>query len=310
MSEAEAGAAEPAASSLLDAMTSTAGYAVRTFGTAAGLRGLAVETAWCTAHAASYPLGFWREHIRPAARPYRTDALSPEERGDLTADLDAPTGTPILLVHGFLDNRSVFAPLRRALHKRGFGVTHAVNHSLFTGDVRAAARDLRRHVERLRERTGADRVHVIGHSLGGLIARYFVQRLGGDVTVDNLVTLGTPHGGSAAAYLLPTPVTRQVLPGSELLAELAEPAPRCRTRFLVAWSRMDQLIVPQTNGRLIHPDLDVRTLEVPDVGHLSLAIHPRVVSWVAGSLARRDDTATPLEPEDDIDPRHLRPVGS
>lgn len=310
MSEGEASATEPAASSLLDAMTSTAGYAMRTFGTAAGLRGLALETAWCTAHAASYPLGFWREHIRPAARPYRTDALSPEERGDLAADLEAPAGTPVLLVHGFLDNRSVFAPLRRALHRHGFGVTQAVNHGLFAGDVRAAARDLRGPVDRLRERTGADRIHMVGHSLGGLIARYFVQRLGGDALVDNLVTVGTPHGGSVAGYLLPTPVTRQVLPGSELLTELAEPAPRCRTRFLVVWSRMDQLIVPQTNGRLVHPDLDVRSLELPDVGHLSLAVHPRVVTWVTGSLARRDGTADPLEPEDDDTPRHLRPVGS
>src|SRR4051794_6866840 len=104
MSEGEASATEPAASSLLDAMTSTAGYAVRTFGTAAGLRGLAGGPAGCTAHAASYPLGFGGEHTRPAARPYRTDALSPEERGALAADLDAPAGPPVLLVHGFLDN--------------------------------------------------------------------------------------------------------------------------------------------------------------------------------------------------------------
>ncbi|MDT7600232.1 MAG: triacylglycerol lipase, partial [Pseudonocardiales bacterium] len=90
-------------------------------------------------------------------------------------------------------------------------------------------------------------------------------------------------------YLMPTPLTRQLMPGSDLLTELAEPAPHCRTRFLVVWSRMDQLIVPQRNARLVHPDLAVDTLELRDVGHMSLSIHPRAVHWVASSLARLDD---------------------
>ena len=43
--------------------------------------------------------------------------------------------------------------------------------------------------------TGFERIHVIGHSLGGLIARYYVTRLGGDARVHTLVTLGTPARG-------------------------------------------------------------------------------------------------------------------
>ncbi|HEX4357591.1 MAG TPA: alpha/beta fold hydrolase [Pseudonocardia sp.] len=280
-------------STVLNTVADAAEYTARTFFSPAGLRGLAVEAAWCTAHLASYPWGLVREHVRPEVsyRHYRTDSLSPGQRSLVVTDM-AAAGTPILLVHGFMDNRSVFAVFRRALRRRGFGVVHGVNYSLLTaltGDIRMAAHELRRHVERLRERTGSDQVHVVGHSLGGLIARYYVQRLGGDEAVHTLVTLGSPHGGSAAAYLLPTPLTRQLMPGSDLLTELAEPAPRCRTRFLVVWSRMDQLIVPQRNARLVHPDLAVNTLELADVGHMSLSIHPRAVHWVASSLARLDD---------------------
>ena len=54
------------------------------------------------------------------------------------------------------------------------------------------------------EVTGAQQVHVVGHSLGGLVARYHVQRLSGDARVHTLVALGTPHQGTMAAYLLPT----------------------------------------------------------------------------------------------------------
>ncbi len=269
------------------------GYAVRTFGSPAGLRGLAVEWAWLAAHLAVYPAGAIREQLVEAGDGYRTDSLPPGRRSMVVADLET-AGTPVLLVHGIMDNRSVFTVFRRALRRRGFGTVHAVNYSLLTGDVRTAAHELRTHVERLRERTGAERVHIVGHSLGGVIARYFVQRLGGGHVVDTLVTLGSPHAGTYSAYLLPTPLAAQLRPGSDLVSELAEPAPGCPTRFLVVWSRMDQLIVPQRNARLDHPDLHVEQLEMRDVGHLSLPIDPRSVHWVVSALARSDHRRHPF----------------
>ncbi len=268
-------------------------YTLRTFGSPSGLRGLAVEWAWLGAHMALYPAGLLHEQLVAPGDGYRTDVLPPERRGLLVTDV-AASGIPILLVHGIMDNRSVFAVFRRALRRRGFGTVHAVNYSLFTGDVRTAAHELRGHVERLREQTGAEYVHIVGHSLGGMIARYYVQRLGGADVVDTLVTLGSPHTGTLSAYLLPTPLAAQLRPGSELLAELAEPAPGCPTRFLVVCSRMDQMIVPQRNARLVHPDLHVEQLELSDVGHLSLPIDPRSVHWVVSALARSDHRRHPF----------------
>ncbi|QJY46545.1 esterase/lipase family protein [Pseudonocardia broussonetiae] len=268
-------------------------YTARTFGTPAGLRGVAVEWAWLAAHMAVYPAGLLRETLVESGDGYRTDTLPPERRGLLVADPEG-AGYPILLVHGIMDNRSVFTVFRRALRRRGFGTVHAVNYSLFTGDVRTAAHELRGHVERLREVTGAERVHIVGHSLGGMIARYYVQRLGGSDVVDTLVTLGSPHTGSLSAYLMPTPLAAQLRPGSDLLRELEEPAPGCPTRFLVVWSRMDQMIVPQRNARLAHDDLHVEHLELRDVGHLSLPIDPRSVHWVVSALARSDHRRHPF----------------
>ena len=261
-------------------------YALRTFGTRAGLWGLVKEGAWFAARIAVYPGGAVREQLQPVVG-YRTDPLSPLRRSLVVTDPEA-AGTPILLIHGIMDNRSVFTVFRRALRRRGFGVVHAVNYGLLTGDLREAARDLRDHVEKLCEATGADKVHIVGHSLGGVIARYFVQRLGGSARVDTLVTLGSPHSGTLGAYLIPTGLGHQLRPGSPPLTELAEPAPGCTTRFLVVWSRMDQMVVPQRNARLQHPDLDVAQLELRDVGHLALPIDRRVVRWVVDALCRRD----------------------
>jgi triacylglycerol lipase len=293
--------AAAAAQSTASGLTRAGTYAARTFGSPAGLRGLAVECAWLTAHLAVYPAGLLREQLRDTA-VYRTDPLPPAQRSLVVTDLDA-AGTPILLLHGIMDNRSVFTVFRRSLRRRGFGAVHAVNYSLLTGDIRSAARDLHIHVEQLRELTGAEQIHIVGHSLGGMIARYYVQRMGGSAAVHTLVTLGTPHGGTLAAHLLPTPLARQLRPGSDVLEELAAPAPDCDTRFLVVWSRMDQVVLPQRNGRLQHPDLDVAELELRDVGHFSLPIDPRSVHWVATHLTRTTQrrhrfSAGQVEPRD------------
>jgi triacylglycerol lipase len=275
-------------------------YALRTFGTRAGLWGLVKEGAWLAAHLAFYPAGAVREQLPPVSG-YRTDPLSPLRRSLVVTDPEA-AGTPILLIHGIMDNRSVFTVFRRALRRRGFGVVHAVNYGLFTGDLREAARELRQHVEGLCEATGAEKVHIVGHSLGGVIARYFVQRMGGSARVDTLVTLGSPHAGTLGAYLVPTALGRQLRPGSPPLSELEQPAPGCTTRFVVVWSRMDQVVVPQRTARLRHPDLDVAQLELHDVGHFALPLDGRVVRWVVDALSRRD------APCRNDDPRRLDPA--
>ena len=134
------------------------------------------------------------------------------QRGLLVSNVEA-AGTPILLVHGIVSNRSIFTLLRRGLTRRGFSNVFAMNYLTVANDVRAAAAGLSVEVERIVEETGFERIHIIGHSLGGLIARYYVTRLGGDARVHTLITLGTPHEGSYAAYAVPTTLMQQMRPG-------------------------------------------------------------------------------------------------
>jgi triacylglycerol lipase len=274
-------------------------HTVATVARPASVRGMAVEAGVLVAHLVMYPFGALTEQLRPG-RPYDcypTDDLPPSERGLVIADVRA-AGTPILLVHGFADNRSVFTVLRRALRKRGFGMVYSLNFNILTaltGDVHSAARELGGEVERICEVTGAEQVHVVGHSLGGLVARYYVQRMGGDARVHTLLTLGTPHHGTITAYLLPTPVLYQLRPNSDVVVELAEPSPGCRTRFFAVWSELDGWIVPQRNARLNHPDLLVTNYQLSDVGHLSLPVDPRAVRIVLSTLAQLDPNQPPPE---------------
>ena len=270
----------------------TVARGARTVCSPSGLRGAGQELAWVAAHVAIYPLGVLQEKSRGSSRElaerFTLADLPPVQRGLLMGDVVA-AGTPILLVHGMIDNRSIFTLLRRALHRRGFGQVLTLNYSPFTQDPRAAAARLQRLVEQTCEQTGYERVHVVGHSLGGLVARYYVQRMGGDARVHTLVTLGSPHAGTNAAYLLPQRLVYQLRPGSELVRELAEPAPGCRTRFVSYWSDLDQLVVPKRSARLDHPDLQVRNVLLRGVGHMSLPNSSRVVHEITMLLAHLDE---------------------
>lgn len=252
---------------------------------AAGACGLAVEAGWFAARLATYPLGVAAEEFLPADPGYRVEHLPPAERGLLVTDL-AAAQTPIVLLHGFLDNRAAFSMFRRTLRRRGFRCVYAVNYHPLLGDVRKAAAHLAERIDEVRERTGAEKVHVVGHSLGGIIARYHAQCLGGHEAVDTVATLGSPHCGLSMAAWVPGGAVRQMRPGSDLLAELAAPAPECSTRFLVVWSRLDQLMMPRTAACLRHRDLDVEHLELRDVGHTALPMDGRVAHWVVARLTR------------------------
>lgn len=269
------------------------GRKLRRASTPSVIRGAAVEVAWTATHVVTYPLGVLEEQVRHPQERLNLEGLDPIKRGLIIGDVEN-AGTPIILIHGVVDNRSVFTMIKRGLRRRGFGRIITVNYSPLTDDVRVVAERLETLVEKLCVETGYERVHVIGHSMGGLVARYFVQRMGGDSRVHTLVTLGTPHQGTAPAKLVPHPVARQMRPDSDILTELAAPSPGCRTRFVAVWSDLDQMIIPKENARIEHTDLNARNVFVPSVGHNSLPVDGRVVHEVCTTLAHVDQDGSTL----------------
>lgn len=219
----------------------------------------------------------------------RTPAATTAPAGTTALPVGPLERPPVVLLHGFIDNRSVFVLLRRSLARHGWQHLESLNYSPLTRDIRTAAELLGRHVEEICARTGHREIDIVGHSLGGLIARYYVQRLGGDQRVRTLVTLGTPHGGTAVAPLAGAlPIVRQMRSGSAPIEELRLPAPGCRTRFVSFWSELDRVIVPVEAACIDHPDLDVVNVRVTGVGHLALPVHPTVAAAVRRALDARE----------------------
>lgn len=125
------------------------------------------------------------------------------------------TSYPIILAHGIcafdrllrpvspLDNADndaahYFRKIRSTLTKRGFTVFHS--RVSWAGSLERRASDLRDALTLITQGFSRwPRVHIIGHSMGGLDARWMVYRFRMEERVASLTTIGTPHHGTSYA---------------------------------------------------------------------------------------------------------------
>ena len=193
----------------------------------------------------------------------------------------APTARPVLLVHGFGGTKSSWSLLAHALSAQGLTVD-AITYTPFGTSVEQLADRLVAEVERLLSQTGADKVHLVGHSLGGVVIAQAIAsgRLNG--RVDTVVTLAAPFGGSPWANLLPFGEIVQALrEGSPLLRRLASaPAPD-GVRWLAFTATLD-MIVPGLRSVPTHAQ--VETIRVRGVGHLGMLLSRQVVGRIVAAL--------------------------
>jgi pimeloyl-ACP methyl ester carboxylesterase len=63
------------------------------------------------------------------------------------------------------------------------------------------AENLQNKAQEIRDETKISKVDLVAHSMGGLVARYYIENLDQENNVDQLITLGTPHKGAPGSYL-------------------------------------------------------------------------------------------------------------
>lgn len=202
-------------------------------------------------------------------------ALAPLSRSVRPSAAATPVSRVTYLLHGAWAPPAVFWPMRRYLEDKVEGELVIWGYGLGM-DVVPLARRFARFVDGY---SPGARIDVVGHSLGGLIARYWAQELGGARRLDRLVTLATPHHGTTNARLLDQ--ARDMRPGSELLERLeATRGALAGVRVTTVAARDDFMVVPSHNA-LLH-DSDAHHLD--EVGHNGLLFSPRVFALVADAL--------------------------
>lgn len=181
---------------------------------------------------------------------------------------------PLLLVHGYGCSRAVWWVLRRRLQAAGWTVATINLEPIYTS-IDDYLDPLVARIDAVLADTGAERLILVGHSMGGLVARAYLQRFG-EARVAALLTLGTPHQGSRLAYLGCGENARQMRPGSPWLQALATPT----VATWLIYSRHDNYVTPQSNLTL--PGVPGQALD--GLGHVAMLLSPRVVQAVLAAL--------------------------
>lgn len=233
------------------------------------------------------------------------------DTSDLRDDAGLP-GETVLLIQGFFQTRRVMETLESRLRADGYRVV-SFHLGGFLGNfntrgVHALAVMIDGKIRRLRERYGIGDVHVIGHSMGGLIARYLVQRAGGDEYTRTVITLGSPHHGTPTAGLAAGIgllfVSRglwQLFPMSPLIHELrAEPFPS-GVRLVSVHSTHDVVAPWRTSVLTPQDGASVRNILVKGLGHMGLVEDPWVYGLILRELRERpeDSAAGPVTAADE-----------
>lgn len=184
--------------------------------------------------------------------------------------LDRPA---VVLVHGYFANRGCFVPLVRALEAAGVGPVFTPNLRSWLAPIERFGEELGAAVERIAAGTGQP-VVVVAHSMGGLGARLHLANHGA-ARVARLITVASPHHGTALARLGVGANAMQMRMGSAFLRELErlEAGRTAHPAAISIYSLHDNLVAPQDTSRLPW----ARNVPLAGLGHLDILRSPRLV---------------------------------
>jgi triacylglycerol esterase/lipase EstA (alpha/beta hydrolase family) len=241
-------------------------------------------------------IGWWR-----VARCFLTEvrciAGSPVRMGFLWWVMREPAPAaataPVLLLHGVGCNAGVWYPFMQRLRERGASPLYTLSYGPPLGSIDAFAVQMAAKVDAIVAATGAAKVTLLCHSMGGLVARAYLRRYGA-VKVRALVTIGTPHRGSILAGMFPGTCLAEMRPGGEWLERLNRDAPPAGVRCVALWSWHDSMVIPQLNARWDGAE----DVEFVGIAHNALLADAGVRACVAGLLAKvQADAAAESPPQ-------------
>jgi triacylglycerol esterase/lipase EstA (alpha/beta hydrolase family) len=243
---------------------------------------------------------------QPTGDRYPTLGLPPTGANDWACRPTTERPYPAVIVHGtFGDQKSLLDGLSLALKDDGYCVYALDYGDRGTGPIEESAGQLDGFVDEVLASTGADRVHLVGHSQGGMMPRFYEKNLGGDGLVEDLVGLapsnhGTSNPGALASGGSCVACTQQAS-GSEFLTALNTPdeTPGDVDYTQVVTER-DEVVVPYTSGFLA---ADPRSVDITlqdrcpaeATEHLLIPTSRQAIAWVLDAFGR-EGPADPTAP--------------
>ncbi len=202
------------------------------------------------------------------------------------APASAPATMPVLLLHGVLCNAGVWRSMKKYLAARGIGPVYTLSYGPPLASIELFADQVALRIDAILAATGARQVVVVGHSMGGLVARAYLRRYGG-AKIRRLITVGTPHHGSVHAYMLPGAALSQLRPGNAWLEGLNAGGGEALPPVVSIWSWHDSMVAPQTSSVLDGAE----NVALAGIAHNALLRDPGVQQRVAAEILASSATS-------------------
>lgn len=157
---------------------------------------------------------------------------------------------PVILIHGIWDTKTIFSQMSARLTQLGWCV-HSLNLTPNDGSLGldSLAKQLADYISETFDPEQA--IDIVGYSMGGIVSRYYVQRLGGLNRVQRFITISSPHKGTLTAYSLPLPGYLDMRPDSGLLRDLNQDVTVLkRINFTSMWTPFDIMILPSHSSQM------------------------------------------------------------
>jgi triacylglycerol lipase len=164
---------------------------------------------------------------------------------------NAATSTPVIFVHGYTGNASNWTTALSVFRAGGFTQLSTYDDN-WAGSNQVSAAGLRDRVNQIKAQTGASKVAIVNHSMGGLVTRWYLEELGGSSSVSHVASIaGANHGTNYAGACLINVSCIQMYPGSLFITNLADGDETPGTAKYRTWSSAcDGIIIPYTSTRL------------------------------------------------------------
>ena len=184
----------------------------------------------------------------------------------------------VLLVHGYMCNRASWRHWIRQGLPGDWNVA-TINLEPVYVPVEEYAESLHRAVEALRAGSGAERVTLVCHSMGGLAARAYLRAKGHDA-VARVITIDTPHHGTVFARFAHGENTRQMRRACDYVLRLAEDEEPIE--FICFASQHDNLVVPRDSQVLACAE----AVWFEKIGHLATTASDEVLTKLVEVVER------------------------
>ncbi|MBB5867535.1 triacylglycerol lipase [Allocatelliglobosispora scoriae] len=164
---------------------------------------------------------------------------------------NAATNTPVIFVHGYTGNASNWTTALSVFRAGGFTKVYTYDYN-WAGSNEISAAGLRTFVNQVRSQTGAAKVAIVNHSMGGLVTRWYLEELGGSQYVSHVASIaGANHGTTFAGACLINISCIEMYPGSLFILDLSDGDETPGSAKYASWySACDGIILPYTSTRL------------------------------------------------------------